>query len=192
MGNSKIVIGFDIDGTLVDHADAKIAFAALHGITLLPEETPSDIMKSRFPKELVRDMQRYIYESVEGGTKQPLMPGAKEALTTLREREIPFFFISRRRGDESKKNALTILERNGILDRYIGKEKIIFLPTIEEKAAAAHERGITHFLDDEVKALEAMTLVSHRIFFDQFDIFGNIFPFPRITKQVDGIIDYFL
>jgi hypothetical protein len=192
MGNSKIVIGFDIDGTLVDHADAKIAFAASRGIALPPEETPSDIMKSRFPKELVRDMQRYIYESTEGGTGQPLMPGVKETLVALRENEIPFFFISRRRGDKSKKNAFIILERNGILGRYINKEKIIFLPTIGEKAAAAHERGVTHFLDDEVKALKAMSLVSHRIFFDQFDIFENIFPFPRVTKRVDGIIDHFL
>lgn len=185
-----IIIGFDLDGTLIDHSGVKISFAETHNVRLSPHETPSDVIKKHISKELLQKMQYYIYDDVLGGTTQTIMEGAVETFSRLQKEEIPFFFVSRRRTDVSQNNALRILAEGGILGTFIHKNRIFFAPTIKEKALIARAQGITHFIDDEADALHAMDPAMHRIFFDQFDVFGDEFPFPRITKRIDGLFGY--
>jgi hypothetical protein len=189
MGHA-IIIGFDLDGTLIDHSGVKISFAETYNVRLLPHETPSDIIKKHISEELLRKMQYYIYDDVLGGTTQTIMEGAIETLSHLQKENIPFFFVSRRRTDASRNNALRILAERGILGTLIDKDRIFFAPTIKEKAAIARAQRITHFIDDEEDALRAMDPEMRRIFFDQFDVFGNEFPFPRVTRRIDGLFGY--
>ncbi len=166
--DDNFVVGFDLDGVIIDHTQNKIRIAARYGITLSPEETHSEKMNVLFTPEIYREIQKQMYDDTDEALSAPLMEGAFGALARLREHEIPYFLISRRKLPMS---ALHLLERRGLWGEYFRPENTFFVEQMEDKDPAARKLGVTHFIDDEARVLKLMPSVLNRILFDVRGLF---------------------
>ena len=165
---NNFVVGFDLDGVIIDHTQNKMRIAARYGVTLHPEDTHSERMAGLFSPEIYREIQKQMYDDTDEALSAPLMEGAFGVLASLREHEIPYFLISRRK---TPINALHLIERRGLWGEYFTPENTFFVENMEDKDPVAATLGITHFIDDEKKVLDLMHSVSHRILFDVRGLF---------------------
>lgn len=174
---SDIVVGFDLDGVIIDHTQNKIRIAARYGVHLTPEETHSERMGALFSHPIYREIQEQMYDDTDEALGAPLMEGAFSALASLREHGIPYFLISRRK---KPIHALHLLERRELWGEYFSAENTFFVQNPDDKDAVARMLGVTHFIDDETKVLRVMPSVSHRILFDARDLFSDITEYHRV------------
>lgn len=171
----NFVVGFDLDGVIIDHTQNKMRIGTRYGITLCPEETHSEYMEKLFSREAYHEIQEQMYDDTDLALSAPLMEGAFGALASLCEHEIPYFLISRRK---KPVHALHLLERRGLWGDYFTPENTFFVENMEDKDIIAQKLGVTHFIDDEARVLRLMPSVPHRILFDV----RNLFPAsPELT-----------
>lgn len=175
----KSVVGFDLDGVIIDHTQNKIRIAARYGVTLSPEETHSENMILLFSREIYREIQEQLYDDTDEALSAPLMEGAYDVLATLREQGIPYVLISRRK---KPIHALHLIERRGLWGEYFTPENTFFVETPEEKDVMAKKLGVTHYIDDESRVLRAMPSVLNRMLFDTRDIFEKNDEFSRVKS----------
>ena len=71
--DQKIIVGFDLDGVIVDHTQNKMRIALHYGVALTPEETHSEIMRSLFPEEIYHEIQGQLYDDTDDALSAPLM-----------------------------------------------------------------------------------------------------------------------
>ena len=180
----NFVVGFDMDGVIIDHTENKLVLARRHGITLRPEETHSEIIAKRIPVDVYLSFQDEIYGDSEFALSAPLMEGAFATLRQLNEEGVPFVLISRRR---KPMNAIKLLTGHGLWGKIFdetntlfGETNAVFVRTAEEKNTAAMAWNITHYIDDERKVLEKMPSVPSRFLFDAFQQFADEKQFPRV------------
>jgi hypothetical protein len=157
------LIGFDMDGVLIDHTGIRIELARRYGIELAPKDTPSDILRTVIPNEERWAIQNAIYNDPAMALEAPLMAGAEKGLEILSSAGIPFVLISRRKDPQL---AIRLMEARGIWPRYFNERNTTFVITPEDKDRRSTELGITHYVDDEMKVLAALTTVPHKILFD--------------------------
>jgi phosphoglycolate phosphatase-like HAD superfamily hydrolase len=160
------VIGFDLDGTIVDHTELKQELAKKRGFFLLPNQTHSDIIRAFIPADIIKEIQLELYGQ---HSSQPLYPGAKEVLRALRDSATPYFLISRRRTEETRKMAIEILKNQGLWPEIFSEDNVYFVVHPEEKDVVAKQLGVTNYLDDETKVLGVMNSVQYRHLFDPFN-----------------------
>jgi len=158
-----LIIGFDLDGVVIDHTQNKITIAARYGFTLRPEETSTEVLEKIIPPEIHQEIREQIYDDTDEALSAPLMEGAFNGLAFLRERQIPYFLISRRK---KPIHALHLIERRGLWGEYFTPENTFFVDAMKDKDAVAKRLGITHYIDDETRVLELMPSVPHRFVFD--------------------------
>src|SRR3989339_838606 len=180
--DQKIIVGFDLDGVIVDHTQNKMRIALHYGVALTPEETHSEIMRSLFPEEIYHEIQGQLYDDTDDALSAPLMEGAFNGLATLREHEIPYFLISRRKDPQS---ALHLLERRGLWGEYFTTENAFFVVSPEEKDVLAKMLHVTHYIDDEIRVLGAMPSVENRILYDQRALFTDRKEFLHVKNWVE-------
>lgn len=168
--DSNFVVGFDLDGVIIDHTQNKMRIAARYGITLSPEGTHSERMGEIVPADIYREIQKQMYDDTDEALSAPLMEGAFAGLASLREHEVPYFLISRRK---TPINALHLIERRGLWGEYFTPENTFFVEHMEDKDPVAARLGVTHFIDDERRVLRLMPSVPHRILFDVRDLFPD-------------------
>lgn len=166
----NFVVGFDLDGVIIDHTQNKMIIAARYGVTLSPEETHSQKMIELFPNAIYREMQEQMYDDTDEALSAPLMEGAYSGLAKLREERIPYFLISRRK---KPIHAIHLLERRELWGTYFTPENTFFVEKPEEKDVVARQLGVTHFIDDESRVLEVMPSVRTRILFDVRELFNK-------------------
>ena len=164
------VVGFDLDGVIIDHTQNKMRIGARYGVTLRPEDTQSERMADLFSKETYREIQKQMYDDTDEALSAPLMEGAFAGLASLREHDIPYFLISRRK---TPINALHLIERRGLWGEYFTPENTFFVEHMEDKDPVARELGVTHFVDDERRVLRLMPSVPKRILFDDRSHFAD-------------------
>lgn len=180
--DENVVVGFDLDGVIVDHTVNKIRVAARYGVTLRPEDTHSEKMALLFPREIYREIQEHIYDDTDEALSAPLMEGAFDGLASLREHGIPYFLISRRK---KPVHALHLLERRGLWGKYFNPGNTYFVPCMEDKDIVAKKLGVTHFIDDEARVLALMPSVANRILFDGRNIFPERTEFSHVKSWVE-------
>lgn len=166
--DETIVVGFDLDGVIIDHTQNKMRIALRYGVALSPEETHSERMRTLFPHNVYREIQEQIYDDTDEALSAPLMEGAFGALASLREHGVPYFLISRRK---KPIHALHLLERRGLWGEYFTPENTFFVENMEDKDPVAQKLGVTHFIDDETRVLKLMPSVQNRVLFDTRDLF---------------------
>jgi phosphoglycolate phosphatase-like HAD superfamily hydrolase len=164
----NFVVGFDLDGVIVDHTQNKIVIAARYGITLSGPQTHSQKMIALIPQKLYREIQEQLYDDTDEALSAPLMEGAYSGLAKLRELGIPYFLISRRK---KPVHAIHLLERRELWGEYFTPENTFFVEKPKEKDVVARQLGVTHFVDDESHVLEVMTSVKTRILYDARSLF---------------------
>lgn len=172
-----VYIGLDMDGVIIDHTLPKIRLAERYGITITPEQTPSEIMKTLLPAEAWKELQHTLYSDPAVAFASPVMRGARPALRELSEKRIPFALISRRKDPEIAK---TLLKRSGLWGAFFHEENTFFVSAPEDKNVRARELGVTHYLDDELKVLDALAQVPNRYLFDKYGAFGERNTYPAI------------
>lgn len=163
--HAKKVLGLDLDGVIVDHADAKVRLALEFGFSLLPHETQAEMIKKNIPDEILDKILQKLYGEI---SSQPLFKNAKGTLFKLKAEKTPFYLISRRRAGENRGMAIEILKKNGLWPGVFNESNIFFVDSIKEKNDIAVELGVTHYVDDESRVLDAMTSVSNRFLFDPY------------------------
>src|SRR3989338_11478176 len=90
------ILGFDLDGVLIDHTENKILLASQLGFQLNPEQTRSDIIHNFIPWESAQKLKDMLYNDPLYALEPALMSDAVEALTALQNQNIKYFLISRR------------------------------------------------------------------------------------------------
>lgn len=159
------VIGFDMDGVIIDHTALRVKLAKDFGFTLRPEDTPSDVLRKLLPEDKRRAIQNAIYNIPETALRAGLMPGADEGLEKLTDAGLAFYLISRRKDPEI---AIQLLSLHGLWPKYFNDKNSYFVEGAKEKDIEARRIGITHYTDDEAEVLTALQSVKNKILFDQY------------------------
>lgn len=166
--DKKQVIGFDLDGVIVDHAPLKCLLAAEFNITLKPEQTASIIFNRIVPPDILKKVRYSIYDDSEISLRACLMAGAAEGLARIKAMGRPFFLISRRSDGAL---ALQLLKKLNLFPGIFNNANVFFVAADEEKDAQARKLGVTHYIDDKISVLDKLASVENKFLFDQFNIF---------------------
>ena len=173
------ILGFDLDGVIIDHAALKMRLARQFGFELALKQTPSEIIEKKLPMPILRKIQHHLYDDSIISLLSPIMPGFKKIIKDATKKEVPFFLISRRRNADV---AIRLLKFHKLWPKYFNKHNTFFVLNPEDKNAKAVEIGISHYIDDEFKVLESLADVKNKYLFDQFDVFKNIDKYERIKS----------
>ncbi len=163
MHTDALIVGFDLDGVVIDHTQNKITIAARYGVHLRPEDTPTETLEHILSPEIHQALREQLYDDTDEALSAPLMEGAFNGLASLREHHIPYFLISRRK---KPIHALHLIERRGLWGDYFTPENTFFVEAMKDKDIVAKRLGVTHYIDDETRVLELMPSVPHRFVFD--------------------------
>ena len=184
---TPMMVGFDLDGVIIDHTENKIHLASERGFHLDPKETASDTMRRKLPVDVYADIQHHLYADIPVPKEPPLMNGALSALAVLKGFGVPFVLISQRRNPEA---AIMLLERHHVTPQYFTPDKLFFVDEPEDKNTKAREAGVTHFVDDEIRVLSVLSDVSCRILFDPHGAYPFLKEYRRIGSFTD-LISFF-
>lgn len=168
LNEKEIVIGFDLDGVIIDHTQNKLLLSSRYGIYLSPIDTHSEHMAEHFTPDMYREIKSQLYDSTDLALTAPLMEGAFSTLAKLREQNIPYYLISLQK---NPMHASHLLEERGLWGDYFTPENTFFARNAEEKHSLASQIGVTHFIDDEPNILEIMTSIPTRVLFDARSLF---------------------
>src|SRR3989344_1250718 len=187
------IIGLDMDGVIIDHTVNRIRVAKELGYALAPEETASDVMKKKVPKETYDKIQKVLYDDPAVAYSPPVMLGAKEGLESLRTSGTQFYLISRR------KNPLVgyeLLKKRELWPRYFNETNTFFVKTKEAKEEKAKELGVVVYLDDQPSVLEKLVSLDHRFLFDtlrahdtyaEYDVHKKIRSWPEFIETIQSL-----
>jgi len=176
---NKKVIGFDMDGVIIDHSARKVALAKKMGFKIKRQETPSDIIKDLIPEPEYKKLQFMLYNDPKASLSSSLMSGVKPALSRLQKNGTPFFLISRRQEHGLSKK---LLAKHELWPKYFNEENTFFVKEVADKETTAKKLGITHYIDDEQKVLDALVSVKNKFLFDPLEAFKNPPKYWRIKS----------
>lgn len=184
----EFLIGFDMDGVIIDHTNSKLKLAKQFGFKLKPRETHSDIMRSIFDKPSYLRFQKALYYDPKIFKKTPLMAGAKAGLGVIKKSRLPFVLISRRR---NPKISIEILKFYKLWPKYFNSKNTFFVLNPEDKNVKAKEFGVTHYVDDQIGVLKKLIDVENRFLFDNLEVFKDTSGYTRV-KSWKELVDHFL
>lgn len=164
------VIGFDMDGVILDHTKTKLLVAKKFNLNIKKEQTPSDIIRDCMPHTTYLKFQVALNDNPKFKYLSPTMPGVKAMLAQIVRSKLPYFLISRRKKPVS---AIKILKYNGLWPKYFNKQNTFFVLTPEDKNTKAVELGVTHYFDDETRVLDKLVDVKNKFLFDHIGVFKN-------------------
>lgn len=169
-----MIIGFDLDGVIADHTEAKINIASSLGFAIQKKDTPSDILKTILPDDIWLELQQILFdEKFNYDIKKSqsfLMDGVEEFFKILKLSNIDYFLISRRKIPSSGEN---FLKQNNLWPQYFDSSNAFFVREIKDKDLKAAKLGVTHFVDDQVSVLNGLKSVENRFLFDQHNVFPS-------------------
>lgn len=169
------VIGFDMDGVIIDNTENKIRLAKKFGFDLKPEDTAADRIEQVIPESILREMRPLLYDNETTALDASLIDGAKEGLRAIKASGCPYFLISRRRNAVL---ATKLLQRHGIWPDIFNDSNAFFVYYPEEKNEHAVRLGITRYVDDQPSVLEKLVNVPEKFLFDRFRQFAEL-PFKH-------------
>ena len=182
----KKIIGFDMDGVIIDHTARKIALAKSFGFKLNKKETPPEVMKRLIPEPEYRKLQYFLYDHPETALLPSLMPGIKSVLARVKRSGLPYCLISRR---QKSKMSQKLLEKHGLWPKYFNEKNTYWVKEISDKEVVAKKVGVTHYIDDDSRVLKALVSVKNKFLFDHLGVFKNS-PYRRVKswKEVSKLI----
>ena len=188
MANSKHkIIGFDLDGVILDHTENKIKLANQFGWELTPAQTTSGIIKNIMPKSDVHKLQLALYDDPAISLRSPVMKGVKKILLQVKNK-YSYFLVSRRKNPEQ---AIKILQLKGLWPKFFNEVNSFFVLKPIDKNRVGKKLGITHYIDDEPRVLDKLDDIKNKILFDPHNSYPHITDFVRIKswKEFIDIID---
>lgn len=179
---SPRVIGFDLDGTIIDHSANKIRLAREYGYDLIPAQTPSGIIGRFLPNNVKDELQARLYTDLETGLQSQLMPGALEALQQIKASRTPYYLLSRRQVEV----VVPILEQLGLWPGVFHGDNTAFVETMDDKAPFARDWGITHYIDDHLSTIEGpLRFISAKYLFDPYNVLPESSEYTKVHSWRD-------
>ncbi len=172
------IIGFDLDGVILDHTYNKIRLAKSFGFKLSPEDTHSEIIKNIIPEKTLDKMQVVLYDDPKISLKSKLMKGVRPVLAKVKNR-FPYFLISRRKSAES---AIRIMKQKGLWPKFFNEYNSFFVLKRIDKNKIAKKLGVTHYIDDQISVLKELSDIKNKILFDNLNLFPKLTKFVRISS----------
>ena len=77
------IVGFDLDGVLIDHTESKIVVAKVFGFDITPQQTPSEVLRQLVPYDTLQQMQRMLYDDPQYAYLSPLMDGVETIIQMI-------------------------------------------------------------------------------------------------------------
>lgn len=175
-----------MDGVVIDHALNKISVTKKFGFNIKKKDTPSDTMRDIIPELTWDKIQLILFDKASVALTPPLMPGVKNILKNLQQKEVPYFLISRRK---KAPMAVRLLKVRGLWPKYFNDKNSFFVKTKEDKDDKSRELGITHYFDDQASVLEKLISVKNKFLFDNLNVFKNS-PYQRVKswKEISKLI----
>ena len=179
MSKTSKIIGLDLDGVIIDHTKNRVRLAEKLGFSLAPEETVTDIVKKKLPKDTYDTIKNLIYDDPTIGVSSPFMHGAEKGLKYLHEHGIPYYVISRR---DPYDMAIQLLKKLGRWPSYFNEKNTFFVKTKEDKNNKARELGVTIYLDDQPSVLDALVDVPQKLLFDPLYAYAKRPEYTQYSK----------
>lgn len=171
----NLIIGFDMDGVIIENTASKIKFARQLGFNLKPKDTPADVIENAMPAEALDQLRQLLYHNPETALQATLISGAKTGLTKIKKYNFRYFLISRRKDPAL---AQQLLRKRGLWPEIFDTSNAFFVQRAEDKNVKAAELGVNLYIDDQPSVLVKLTSVRHRLLFDRFRHFGDL-PFEH-------------
>lgn len=187
-GRGKKILGFDMDGVLVDNNPLKLKIAQNMGYKIKLADTPSEIIKQTLSPEDMKSLQVALYHDLEMSLGAELMPGLTKLLDKIRLAQTPYFLISRR---SEPAIAIELLKVRGLWPKYFNESNAFFVITPEDKNTKAKELGVTHYVDDETKVLVILHDVPNKFLFDHLSVFPEHESYTKVASHGE-LAKYFL
>lgn len=190
---NKKIIGLDLDGVIIDHTENRIALAKKFGYSLTPEETVSDIIKKKLPKNTYQKMKSLIYDDPVIGTSSPFVTGAENGLKYLREQKVSHYVISRR---DPFDMAIKLLQKRSSWPAYLNEKNVFFVKSTKEKNDMAKELGIDIYLDDQPSVIDALVDVPRTFLFDplrayskraEYNSYKKVHSWPEFISKLKSL-----
>jgi len=176
------VLGFDLDGVILDHTKNKVQLASKLGIKISADKTPSEIIKKHMPGKIYDNFQKILYYDPEISRSSPVMPGLKNTLAKIKASGLNFFLISRRRNPDK---TVRLMRYHKIWPEYFNEKNTFFVGNKEDKNARARKLKITHYIDDEITVLNLLVSVRNKFLFDNLNVFKNSKKYTRIKSWTE-------
>ena len=180
--DKKTVIGFDMDGVILDNANSKITIAKKFGLAITLGHTPSEILKNLMPQVVWEEFQSILYNHPEFAFSNPLMRGVRSILAELAKKRVPIFLVSRRKIPEI---AVKILKKHSLWPKYFNDANSFFVAHPKDKNTIAAKLGLTHYIDDELKIINVLSKVPNKFLFDQFGVFEKSNQYVKINSWTE-------
>lgn len=188
---ANIVLGFDLDGVIIDHFDNKAKVLKKLGFSFKRKDLASDILGKKLPIDAWRATGNFLYDDMRLALEPRLFDGALRALGFVRASGAKYFLISRR-GDPLK--GIKLLKKRRLWPDFFNSHNAFFVETIADKNKKAAELCISHYIDDQPSVLKGLKSVKNLFLFDPHNSFGHsrnykkISSWNRFLKELDGII----
>lgn len=184
----KKILGFDMDGVLVDNGPVKRAVLRKLGFQFRLADTPSEIISKLLPGDALKKMQLALYHDRIMSFRAKLMPGIENLLDSIKSGGASYYLISRRSEPEI---AVELLKARGLWPKYFNEKNAFFVITPEDKNTKAKELGVTHYVDDERKVLAVLNDVPNKFLFDHLKVFPEHDSYTKVASH-DELAKYFL
>lgn len=165
-----------MDGVIIDNTKNKIKFARKLGFDLKPEETPADFIETIMPPDALHELRQFLYYNPDTALGADLIEGAEAGLAQIKESQIPYFLISRRKDGAIAKK---LLQKRGLWPSFFNEQNAFFVNEPEDKDLKAIELGVNIYVDDQPSVLGKLLSVKKRFLFDRFGKFGDL-PFEHV------------
>ena len=176
---TSLIIGFDLDGVILNHVVMKQRLAKQFGFDIQPSETSSEIMRKMIPREIWLQIQELLYDHQTFCLESPVADGAIDTLERLWQEQKAFFLISLRKNLDV---AVEVLKYHKLWPKYFNENNTFFVQRREDKNTEASRLGITHYIDDEIGVLEKLNDVPNKFLFDPFKTDKSSHPYTAITS----------
>lgn len=177
--NSMMIIGLDFDGVIVDHAANKIKAAQELGIALALSDTPSDLLKQKIAPDILKKIQKMIYEDPRFALTTNLIAGVESGLNYFKNNNLPYFIISRQKNPQT---ATQSLKNHGLWGGYFNQDNVFFVENDAAKNQKAGGLNIDVYIDDCPSVLLAMPLVKKRFLFDPLDVYPTSQDYRKVAS----------
>ncbi len=164
--NAKLVIGFDLDGVIIDHSKNKDFITRKLGFSFKKSELASDILLTRLPIDISRQVQGFLYGHPKIALRPEIFEGIFDVLKLLKRKGVQYFLVSRRRNE---KMAIKLLKKNKLWPHFFNSRNAFFVEKIAGKHEKAAELKISHYIDDQPSVLKELKSVENRFLFDPHD-----------------------
>ena len=184
----KKILGFDMDGVLVDNCPLKVEIANKMGYSIKLADAPSEIIKNILKPEDMKALQLTLYNDLAMSLGAKLMPGILDLLSQIKSKNTPYYLISRRADPPI---AIELLRARGLWPNYFNELNAFFVDKPEDKNLKAKELGVNHYVDDEIKVLNVLADVPNKFLFDNLSVFPDADHYTKIVSH-EELAKYFL